>query len=310
MNVRQLEAFRATMRSGSITEAAAMMNLSQPSVSRLVSDLEHAVGFPLFVRSGRGLSPTAEAKTFYNGVEGMFTGIDRLKELANGIRTSSAVEITIGTIQSIAAVELPKAVNAIYQEMPHTSFMIQSRNTPAILDAVQMDQIDLGVVGRAPPYDGVDVLYQTAAPYVCLIPETHDLADQSGPVDLRELVDEHEFVTFGGAFPETMMSMDPQLAYALQNGSRLSATNMPMTGSLVREIGVLAICDPFTAEQMVMMGGVVFRPLKQDLKYHVALITSGRHHLSRPALKFVDILSSQIEQRIVEVHGYRNPGDP
>ena len=136
------------MRSGSITEAATMMHLSQPSVSRLISDLEHAVGFPLFVRSGRGLSPTVEAKTFYDGVEGMFMGIDRLQELANVIRTSNAVEITIGTIQSIAAVELPKAVNAIYRSMPDISFMIQSRNTPAILDAVQMNQIDLGVVGR------------------------------------------------------------------------------------------------------------------------------------------------------------------
>ena len=57
MNMRQLEAFRATMRSGSITEAAEMMHLSQPSVSRLIIDLEHAVGFPLFIRSGRGLSP-------------------------------------------------------------------------------------------------------------------------------------------------------------------------------------------------------------------------------------------------------------
>ena len=151
MNMRQLEAFRATMRSGSITEAAEMMHLSQPSVSRLIIDLEHAVGFPLFIRSGRGLSPTVEAKKFYNGVEGMFIGIDRLQELANVIRSTSAVEINIGTIQSIAAVELPKAVNAIYQSMPETSFMIQSRNTPAILDAVQMNQIDIGVVGRAPP---------------------------------------------------------------------------------------------------------------------------------------------------------------
>ena len=43
MNLRQLEAFRATMRCGSITEAAAMMHISQPSVSRLIADLERAI---------------------------------------------------------------------------------------------------------------------------------------------------------------------------------------------------------------------------------------------------------------------------
>ena len=102
MNMRQLEAFRATMRSGSITEAATMMHLSQPSVSRLISDLEHAVGFPLFVRSGRGLSPTVEAKTFYDGVEGMFMGIDRLQELANVIAFLCSQEASYVTGQLIS----------------------------------------------------------------------------------------------------------------------------------------------------------------------------------------------------------------
>lgn len=308
MNMRQLEAFRATMRSGSITEAAAIMHISQPSVSRLIADLERAVGFSLFVRSGRGLSPTVEARTFYQGVEGMFVGIGRLQELADTIRTSNAVEISIGTIQSIASVELPKAVATVRARLPDTSFMIQARNTPAILDAVQMHQLDLGIVGRAPPYDGVDVLYQTAAPYVCLIPETHPLADQSGPVDLDEMAETEEFITFGGAFPDSMMSMKEDLADRLRRGSRLSATNMPVTGALVRETGVLAICDPFTAEQTVMMGGVVFRPVLQDLKYYVSLIAPGRDRVSRPALDFADTLSAQIETRVREVRHYRGTG--
>ncbi|NCV29760.1 MAG: LysR family transcriptional regulator, partial [Rhodobacteraceae bacterium] len=42
MNTRQLEAFRATMRSGSITGAATLLHISQPSVSRLISDLEES----------------------------------------------------------------------------------------------------------------------------------------------------------------------------------------------------------------------------------------------------------------------------
>jgi len=128
-------------------------------------------------------------------------------------------------------------------------------------------------------------------------------------VDLLEIAGSQEFVTFGGAFPETMMAMEEDLARVLRGNSRLSATNMPVTGSLVRETGVLAICDPFTAEQTVMMGGVVFRPLKQELQYHIALIASGKKHLSRPALKFVDILSAQLERRVNEVKGYRSQED-
>ncbi len=282
-----------------------MMHISQPSVSRLIADLEQAIGFPLFLRSGRGLAPTVEAKTFYQGVEGMFVGIDRLQELADAIRTTNADQINVGTIQSIAAIELPKAVGVLRRHLPDIRLMIQCRNTPAILEAVQMHQIELGIVGREPPYDGVEVLYQTAVPYVCLIPEDHELADENGPVDLEQLADTEEFVTFGGAFPDSMMAMDRELAERLQRRSRLSATNMPVTGALVRETGVLAICDPFTAEQTVRTGGVVFRSVQQELTYHVSLIAPGRDRLSRAALALVDVLSGQLDSRVAEVRKYR-----
>ena len=309
MNLRQLEAFRATMRSGSITEAAAIMHISQPSVSRLIADLERAVGFPLFLRSGRGLTPTFEARSFYQGVEGMFVGVDRLIELADGIRTTNAVEISVGTIPSIATVELPKAVNKIYTQMPDISFMIQTRNTPAILDAVQMRQIDVGIVGREPTFDGVEVLFQTAAPYVCLMPKSHPLAYQTGAVDLEELATSEEFVTFGRAYADSMMSMDDNLGDKVKRRSRLSATNMPVAGALVRETGVLAICDPFSAEQSILMGGVTFRPVQQDLKYHVSIIAPGRDRLSRAALDFVDILTQQLDQRVHDIQQLRGSSD-
>lgn len=281
-----------------------MMHISQPSVSRLIADLERSVGFALFLRSGRGLSPTVEARTFYQGVEGMFVGVDRLQELADAIRTTDTGVISIGTIQSIAAVELPRAVNVLYQRRPQIRFMIQSRNTPAILDAVQMHQLDLGIVGRQPAYDGVEVLFRTAAPYVCLMPEDHPLSDQGGAVDLEELAGIQEFVTFGGAYPDTMLSIDSALAQKMQARSRLSATNMPVTASLVRETGVMAIADPFSAEQAVRMGGVVFRPIRQELTYHVSLITPSRDRLSRSALEFVEVLSEQLARRVADVQRF------
>lgn len=44
---RQIEAFRAIMESGSVTAAADLLFLTQPSVSRLLADLEAELGFEL-----------------------------------------------------------------------------------------------------------------------------------------------------------------------------------------------------------------------------------------------------------------------
>jgi len=301
VNLRQLEALRATIRAGSITGAAKMMHISQPSVSRLVADLEYAVGFPLFVRVGRGLTPTVEGRHFYEGVEGMFIGIDRLEELAKSIRTSQAGIISIGTIQSIATIELPKAIGRMYNINPEIRFDVQSRNTPAILDAVQTRQIDLGIVGREPDLQGVEILYQTSVPYVCLMPEDHRLAGEYGSVDLKQLAETETFVTFGDTYPDSMMSIEPGLSDKLRARSRLTVANMPLAGALVREASVLAVSDPFSAEQAVHMGGVVFRPIKQNLTYFITIVTARRESLSREALKFVDFFSTQLKDRVDQV---------
>ena len=301
LNLRQLEALRATIRAGSITGAAKMMHISQPSVSRLVADLEYAVGFPLFVRVGRGLTPTVEGRHFYEGVEGMFIGIDRLDELAKSIRTSQGGVISIGAIQSISTIELPKAIGRLYNVNPEIRFEVQSRNTPAILDAVQTRQIDLGIVGREPDHQGVEILYQTSVPYVCLIPEDHWLAGEYGSVDLNQLADTETFVTFGDTYPDAMMSIEPGLSDKLRARSRLTVANMPLAGALVREASVLAISDPFSAEQAVQMGGVVFRPIEQNLTYFVTIVTAQRESLSREALKFVDFFSTQLKDRVDQV---------
>lgn len=304
MNLRQLEAFRATMRSGSITAAAKILHISQPSVSRLVSDLEISVGFPLFLRAGRGLTATVEARRFYQAVDGMFVGIDRLKELADTIRTTAGGVVSIGIIPAMASIEAPRFVNELYRKRSEVQIMIYERNTPAIIDAVQMQQFDLGIVGRQPPYEGVETLFQTTIPYLCLIPESHPIASDSGAVDLDELSEEETFVTFGGAFPDEMLGIETELSQRLRRNSRLSAANMPVAASLVRETGAFAIVDPFSAELAVRLGGVVFRPIRQTLTYNIAVVTRGRDTLSLEAGELTDIIIRQLTARVDEVRAY------
>jgi len=235
----------------------------------------------------------------------MFMGLDRLQDLALSIKTTSGGVVSVAAIQSVAMIELPRAVNQIYQRNPEIHFMIHTRNTPSILDAVRTHQVDLGVVGRQPPYEGVEVLFQMVSPYVCLMPEDHPLADAFGPLDLNELVETQTFVTFGGAYPDEMMEMEAELSAKLRATSRLSATNMPVAAALVRETGAFALADPFSAEQAVLMGGVTFRKIQQELKYHIAVITPGPERLTRHAFEFAEILAAQVTERVNQVKAYR-----
>ena len=296
MNLRQLEAFRATMRSGSITAAAKLMHISQPSVSRLISDLERSVGFALFVRAGRGLVTTVEARRFYQGVEGMFIGVEKLSELADTIRSTSSGTVSVGVIPSLSTIEMPSAVAQIYRAHKDVSIMVYVRNTPAIIDAVQMQQFDIGIVGRQPPYDGVETLYHTTVPYVCLIPEGHALDGGDGQIDLDQISQTETFITFGKTVPDGMLEMDPALAQKLRERSRLSAENMPVAAALVRETGAIAVVDFISAGIACGMGGVVSRPITQRLKYHIAIVTRGQDSLSMEARALTDVLIGRLDR--------------
>lgn len=298
MNMRQLEAFRAAIESGSITGAAEVLNISQPSVSRLISDLERSVGFPLFLRVGRGIVATVEARRFYHAVDGMFIGIGRLRELADTIRSTAGGAVSLGVIPAFTQTIMPNVVHEFYRGRPEVRIMVSIRNTPEIVDAVRMQQFDIGIVGRAPPYPGVEVLFQTSFPYVCLLPDTHCLANVRGEndrlLDLVDLVETESFVTFGGVYPDEMLDIDHDLSKKMQQSSRLSAANMPVAASLVREAGVLAIVDPFTAAVAERIGGVVSRPIRQILTYNVAVITRGLDTLSLEAREFADLFSAKL----------------
>lgn len=82
MNLRQLEVFRAVMLTGSVSDAARLLHVSVPAVSRLLAHTESRLGFALFERIKGRLHPTAEARRrLYQEVDQVYAGVRRISEL-------------------------------------------------------------------------------------------------------------------------------------------------------------------------------------------------------------------------------------
>src|SRR5262245_482630 len=65
MNLRRLQAFRAVFESGSVTNVAQRLHMTQPAVSRLIRDLEKELGLVLFDRQQQRLIPSDEGRVFF-----------------------------------------------------------------------------------------------------------------------------------------------------------------------------------------------------------------------------------------------------
>ena len=72
MRARQLEVFCTLMRCGTVTGAAAMLNISQPALSQILLHAEDQLGFKLFNRVRGRLVPTQEAEELYSQAEHIF----------------------------------------------------------------------------------------------------------------------------------------------------------------------------------------------------------------------------------------------
>ena len=292
MNLRQLEAFRATLRSGSITGAAKLLAISQPSVTRLIKELEKSVGFPLFVRSGRGLASTVDGRRFGDAVQSMFTGTDKLRETADAIRDSTHGEVQIGVTPVLLYQVTPEAIAKLHQSKPDLKVGLKVDNSSGLIDSVLMQRLDVAVVNVYRQPDTLHVLYERVLQYVCLLPEQHLLAQSTEPVDLNML--KHLDCV---AYDRTRLqsAQHDWLRLLSWPQASLSSYSNIAVASLARATGKVAIVDPYTAKTIAALGGVVTRPIAQRLTSTLCVVARGVDTLSLAARELADAVIAELE---------------
>lgn len=82
---------------GSVTHAAQKLYVAQPNLSRAVGELEQALGFPLFVRTRQGMTPTVQGERFLREAEIM---LEKLSDLARECRGERKSEASISCVPS------------------------------------------------------------------------------------------------------------------------------------------------------------------------------------------------------------------
>ena len=105
--IRQLEAFRAVAETGSLTKAAKLLEVSQPAVSRLVSDFSGSIGFELFKRRHGILQPTSDSRYLLAEVRRIIDSLDHLEDLRRDLTERTAGHIRIACLPGFATSHLP-----------------------------------------------------------------------------------------------------------------------------------------------------------------------------------------------------------
>ena len=118
INFRQLDAFRAVMLNGSVTQAAAMLNISQPAVSRLIHDLEEHIDIRLFERTKGRLHPTPDADQLFQELERTYGGLNRIVDFIEDLRQLKSGQFRLAATTPTGQSIVPIALKEFQKQHP------------------------------------------------------------------------------------------------------------------------------------------------------------------------------------------------
>lgn len=144
LTLRHLEAFRAMMTRKSVTGAADLLGVTQPVVTRLISDLEKRIAFPLFSREKGRLIPTAEALILLDDVHQALLSIERINYSSSSVRELRQGKLLVSAAPAIALCCLPEAIASFSKENPDTLISLHMDNSPTVLEMTHDGRCDVG----------------------------------------------------------------------------------------------------------------------------------------------------------------------
>ena len=293
LNHRQLDAFRAMIETSSVTEAARRIHVSQPAASRLISDLEHQVGYPLFVRSKKRLTPTPEALTLFEEVERSFIGLETIAEAAREIGTYRRGTLHIAGMPALALEFLPSIIGSFCQERPDISVALQIRSSQKVAECIASQQYDLGFAEISVNHPSVSAELLLTAPQVAILPTDHRLLEKQvlTPADMRG----EPFISLGMGYP-TRQKIDAVFEAAgverkLQVETQLSLA----AGHLVASGIGIALIDPITTAHLEHLNLVAVRPFTPKILYSYQALYPKHKPVSQIARQFMDIVGKRLD---------------
>lgn len=185
--LRQLEYLVAVGETGSVAAAAERVNVSSPSVSAAISQLEQEFGLQLFVRRhAQGLSLTQGGRQFVDEARTVLAAAGRLNDLANGITGQVRGPLSVGCLVTFAQVLLPRLRRSFVTRYPQVDFRQFERHQAEILEGLRAARLDVALTYDLDiPSDMEFVRLMKLPPYALFAPD-HPLAgrDHVTPQDL------------------------------------------------------------------------------------------------------------------------------
>ncbi|MFI5011639.1 MAG: LysR family transcriptional regulator [Hyphomicrobiales bacterium] len=292
LDLKRLRAYRAWMQTGSVSQAAAKLGITQPAVSRLLHDLSDALRVPLFQRQGRNLVPTRESIALYAEVDQILEKVAGISDISNNLRRAQARQIHIAATPAPALGILPCAVKAFVRDFPDVEVAVDMCMPRDLHEWTTVGPFDIGLALMPMAHPDAIIKPLVRVDAVVGVPPDHPLAQ-------CEVVTRSDLRHFPAILPPRYSLICAQWQAALRVDKREDVMDLFTSSSLsacqwaAAGLGV-AVVDPLSTIAAGL--GLVFRPVKPPLTVEYIMIFPRDQTPSRLVDAFVTCLRATVDQ--------------
>lgn len=296
MRLRHIEVFHAVYLTGSASGAARALNVSQPSVSKVLKHAEDQLGFDLFERTQGRLIPTEKGILLFEEIEPLFDGFLELKKFTTSLASQRTGRLRFATTPAFGLEIVPIALTKFSKENPDITIEVETLHAAEVIKALKADQIDLGLVFDAPRTPGLVAKSLGKTGFVCVAPPEIKLP-KGETVSLASLE----------GYPIVTLNDKSVLGRVLNNkladtfvgsiDSRFIVETYHVAKRLVKYGAGVAIIDEVTAYSGDKTG-LQFKPVEPRIDVEMSVVTRLNEASSTHVSLFTKILSSTISSFI------------
>jgi len=149
VELRHLSYFAKVAEAGSVTSAAAILHMTQPSLSRQIAVLERELGHRLFERTAEGMVLTAAGRGLHEHVVAVFAQLERIPEVVRTFHAGQEI-VRVGLPPGVPHEWFFEVISAVEESLPHVALSLQEASSDEQQSLLLNGLIDLALLHVQP----------------------------------------------------------------------------------------------------------------------------------------------------------------
>lgn len=276
MELRNLKTFQLAAEKLNFTQAAKLLNLSQPAVTAQIRSLENEIGHPLFFRIGKQTFLTSKGAIMKRYADRLFTSLDEMRRELSDPDPSGTVRLVIAASETFCTHYFPMIIRKYLDHFPGSGIRLVSCDSDQVITGIDSNEYDIGIISGTYHKTGITNVVISEEEDLVLI-ASQNLARKQKP---SELVRHFPFIRYeiSGPFHQQMENYIREAGINPQNvigSSSLEAVK----SAVMNDIGIGLISRNLVRSELVA-GQLIEIPFnKKPVKIMTSLIIAT-HKLS------------------------------